>query len=318
MTLKPPTAAQSFSLVTIELLEKISSFFFLKKKSDPKEIDKETKRALAENNRDPILVRTMDKAIDEGPELIKNLSFGVEKGLIMGILGPHRSGKSLVINIIAGVESRSFGDVRLFGQDQEDLSGSELVELGVHTDYNPIWEHLSVKQHIRIHSLLKGKGFTANAAEILIQRLNLTEFKDKKLKFLSPLAKRKLSLAIALIGTPSVLVLDDGLSSFDLSSRKFVKEFIKLLVIQRKTTVLMAMRSMAEAESFCDKMAILVNGRVCCLGYTPQMKDRFARAFKLTIMKNNENDNFEQKIVSIFPKAASVPTTDPREDVFEV
>mgnify|MGYP000993770872 CR=1 FL=1 len=267
-------------------------------------------------------MRGLSKLVPEGPELLKGLSFGVQKGLIMGLLGPNRAGKSLLINIVTGMARRSEGDVRLLGQEQEDLTTEELVDLGIHTDYNPIWEHLSVKEHMKIHCLLKDKGWSGSAnsaADIIIQRLGLSEFSDRKLKFLSPQAKKKLSLAMALVGTPRVLVLDDGVSTLDISSRKFVKEFLKLLVEKRKTTVLMAMRSMAEAEAFCDKIAVLVNGRICSLGYTPQMKERFAKAFKLSIIKIQETDpSLEEKIASIFPTAALVPSTDKREEVYEV
>lgn len=258
----------------------------------------------------------------EGPELLKNLDFGVQRGLIMGILGPSHSGKSLLMNIIAGVEKRSYGVVKLHELPQEYLSKRDRVEIGIHTERNPIWEYFSVKEHLKIHCMIKGITHSEtqnNQIDTFIQRLNLAEFKDKKLKFLSPQAKKKLSLAIALLATPNVLILDDGISSLDLSSRKFVKDLLKLTVEKRNAAVLVTMKSMAEAESFCDKLAILVNGRICSLGYTAQMKERFAKALKLTLVKYQETDpSYEPKIQAIFPKAAVVPSTDLMEEVFEV
>ena len=267
-------------------------------------------------------MRSLGKVISEGPELLRNIDFGVQKGMIMGILGPAHSRKSTLINIIAGMEKRSYGVVRLHEHDQEDLPLASLIEVGIHTDYHPLWEHLSVREHLKIHCLLKGISWSENpksSPEVFIQRLNLSEYRYKKLKFLSPQAKKKLSLAIALLGTPNVVVMDDGISNLDLSSRKFIKELLKLMVEKRQATILTTMRSMAEAEAFCDKIAVLVNGRICSLGYTPQMKERFAKTFKLTLMKYQVSDpSYEQKIQSIFPEAVLVPSMDPLEEVFEV
>ena len=113
--------------------------------------------------------------------------------------------------------------------------------------------------------------------------------------------------------------MDDGISNLDLSSRRFVKELLKLMVEKRQATVLTTMRSMAEAEAFCDKIVILVNGRICSLGYTAQMKERFAKAYKLAVVKFQDSDSgLKEKIQSVFPQATSVPSTDHYEEVFEV
>ena len=131
---------------------------------------------------------------NESTEAVKNIDFGVQKGLIAGVLGPNRSGKSLLINIAAGLEKRSLGVVKLRGQDQEDLDQKNLIEVGIHTDYHPIWEHLSVQEHLRIHSLIKGVSWSEDpnsSAEIFIQRLNLSEYRNKKTQIFESSSKKE-------------------------------------------------------------------------------------------------------------------------------
>jgi len=92
-----------------------------------------------------------------------------------------------------------------------------------------------------------------------------------------------------------------------------------MIVQKRQATVLASLKSMAEAETLCDKIAIVVNGRICSLGYVPQMKVKFAKSFKLTIIKQFENDgSLKDYIFSVFPNASHVPSTDPCEEVFEL
>lgn len=289
--------------------------------TDPQEIEKEKQRVIDLNNIDSILVKKMTKVVFEGPEILKELYFGVQKSTVMGILGPNQSHKTTLMNIISGLETRSYGTVKLKGMEQEELSSTDLIDVGIHTDHHPIWEHLTLKDHLKIYSLLKGRpssNTTERAIDLFIQRMNLSEFKFVPLKQLSSQAKKKVALAMALIGSPSVVIIDD-LSSLDLSTRKFVKEVLKTLVAERQASVLTTLRSMAEAETLCDKIAIIVNGRICSLGYVPQMKVRFAKSFKLTVIKHFENDgSLEQTVMHFFPDAALVPSTDPCEEVFEV
>lgn len=164
-----------------------------------------------EQSDDPLRVLHVSKRYGNNLA-VDDVSFGVARGTICALLGPNGAGKTTTFNMIRGETSPNSGDVLLKGMSITRNSAAARVSLGVCPQFTAIDSQLTVREHLKIYGTLKGlrsNGELEKNIDILLDATTLTIYADRLASKLSGGNQRKLALAIALIGNPDVVLIDE-------------------------------------------------------------------------------------------------------------
>ena len=166
--------------------------------------------------------------------------------------------------------------------------------IGYCPQYDAIFDYLTVYENLKFYGLIKGaKRDKLNMIiSSLIELMNLTQFTNSQSGTLSGGNKRKLSVAIALICNPPIILLDEPSTGMDPTARRHMWSVIhNISLYRKKSTIIMTTHSMEEAETLCEKIGILVKGEFRCLGTCDEIKDIFGYGFEINFQINEPNIN---------------------------
>lgn len=197
---------------------------------------------------------------------LDGVSFSIEKGEFFGLLGPNGAGKSTLISIIAGLVRKDAGAVQVMGHDTVNSWRQARMNLGVVPQelvYDPFF---SIDEMLRIQAGYFGQQGDELEAwiEELLQGLDLLSKRDAKLRALSGGMKRRVLIAQALVHRPPVVILDEPTAGVDVELRRALWHFTRRLHAEGHTIVLTT-HYLEEAESLCDRIAILDGGQLKAL-----------------------------------------------------
>lgn len=194
---------------------------------------------------------------------LKDVSFELEKGDRLGILGLNGSGKSTLLKVIAGVYRPTEGSVYRTGVL------APLIELGAGFDMQ-----YTGRENIFLYGAVLGfsKGFLEEKAEDIIEFSDLRDFIDVPVKNYSSGMRARLGFAIATMVEPDILILDEILSVGDAKFKKKSEEKL-LKLLEKDTTVLFVSHNIAQVRRICNKALILEKGRVTCYGDMEEVTD---------------------------------------------
>jgi ABC-2 type transport system ATP-binding protein len=194
-----------------------------------------------------------------GPKVaVDDVSFTVEPGEIFGILGPNGAGKTTSVECITGLRKPDRGRISVLGLDPQRDHDELREQVGVQLQDSQLPEKIRVREALELYASFY--QHPANADE-LITRLGLDDRRDAPFDKLSGGQKQRLSVALALIGTPKVAVLDELTTGLDPSARREVWGLISD-IRDTGVTVLLVTHFMEEAERLCDRLAVIDHGRV--------------------------------------------------------
>jgi len=145
---------------------------------------------------------------------------------------------------------------------------------------------LTVKEHIEIYSTLKGikSNIRERLIEKVIEEMDLKEFENVAVNNLSGGNKRKVSVAIAIIGNPPLVFLDEPSTGVDPQAKRFMWNILsKISTLRKKSAVIITTHSMEEAEALCTKMGIMVAGEFKCFGSSTHIKDKYGTGYELEV-----------------------------------
>uniref|UniRef100_A0A673V8D4 ATP binding cassette subfamily A member 10 n=1 Tax=Suricata suricatta TaxID=37032 RepID=A0A673V8D4_SURSU len=241
---------------------------------------------------------------------IRNISFCVNKGEVLGLLGHNGAGKSTSIKMVTGDTKPTAGMVVLKGcrisprQPEDDT----LKFFGYCPQENSLWPSLTVKDHLELHAAVKGMGKpeAALSASRLVEALKLEEGLKVPVKALSQEVKRKLCFALSILGDPSVVLLDEPSTGVDPEGQQHMWQAIQTMVKNTEKGVLLTTHSMAEAEAVCDRVAIMVSGRLRCIGSIQHLKSKFGKDYilEVKIKDPTQVEPVHMEILKLFPQAA--------------
>jgi len=215
---------------------------------------------------------------------LQGVDFSIEPGEFFGLLGPNGAGKSTLINIMAGLARASSGTVRIFGHDVVDGYRVARTALGVVPQELVYDAFFTVREVLRLQSGYFGRG-RANEAWIdeLLEILSLTDKADTNMQALSGGMKRRVLIAQALVHKPEVLVLDEPTAGVDTELRKSLWEFTRRLH-REGCTIMLTTHYLEEAETLCDRIAILDHGKLAALDSKQKLLSRHPyRLLSLTL-----------------------------------
>ncbi|GMS92631.1 hypothetical protein PENTCL1PPCAC_14806 [Pristionchus entomophagus] len=216
---------------------------------------------------------------------VDNLCFKLYKGQITALLGHNGAGKSTTFSMLTGVIPPSSGTAYVESLDIRSSLPQIRRSVGLCPQYNILFDTLTVWEHLDFFSNLKGRGFNKNEATDLLVRLKLDFKTHARAGTLSGGQKRKLSLAIALIGGSEIVMLDEPTSGMDPGARH---ETWTLLQAEKESrTMLLTTHFMDEADVLGDRIAIMAHGQLQCYGSGMFLKKHYGAGYHLTIVYDN-------------------------------
>ena len=225
-------------------------------------------------------------------EAVKNISFDLDHGEIFGFLGTNGAGKTTTFKCLSNEIFPTYGNIYIEGYDITKNFNKVRNLIGYCPQFDTIFEYLTVYENLRFYGLVKGakEEKLDDIIDALIKEMNLMTFKNKISGTLSGGNKRKLSVAIALICNPPIILLDEPSTGMDPEARRHMwKAIYNISINRKKSTIIMTTHSMEEAESLCKKIGILVNGKFKCLGTSDEIKDQFGYGFEINLQIKDPN-----------------------------
>ncbi|XP_059015165.1 phospholipid-transporting ATPase ABCA7 isoform X7 [Mustela lutreola] len=215
---------------------------------------------------------------------VDRLCLGIPPGECFGLLGVNGAGKTSTFRMVTGDTLPSGGEATLAGHSVAREPASAHRHMGYCPQSDAIFELLTGRQHLELFARLRGVPETqvAQTASLGLERLGLLQSADQPAGTYSGGNKRKLATAVALVGDPAVVFLDEPTTGMDPSSRRFLWNSL-LAVVREGRSVVLTSHSMEECEALCTRLAVMVNGRFRCLGSTQHLKNRFGAGHTLTL-----------------------------------
>uniref|UniRef100_A0A8B9J0P7 ATP binding cassette subfamily A member 13 n=1 Tax=Amazona collaria TaxID=241587 RepID=A0A8B9J0P7_9PSIT len=219
---------------------------------------------------------------------VESISLGIPRGECFGLLGTNGAGKSTTFKMLTGdiIPSAGCAVIRTpTGSEMDILSASSE---GILTGYCPqqdaLDEFLTGWEHLYYYCTLRGipKHDIHKAAGDLVNRLHLNAHADQLVRTYSAGTKRKLSTALALVGKPQILLLDEPSSGMDPCSKRCLWKTI-LKEVQDGCAAVLTSHSMEECEALCTRLAIMINGSFKCLGSPQHIKNRFGDGYSVKV-----------------------------------
>jgi len=214
---------------------------------------------------------------------VDDVSFGVHKGEIFAFLGTNGAGKTTTMSVLTGDVVQTAGRAIVSGHDVALHPERARMCLGYCPQFDALHADMTPMEHMALYSRLKGvpEHLIRRSSEHLLRGLGVYAYKDKPTKALSGGNKRKLSIAIALVGDPSVVLLDEPSAGMDPLARRVL--WGELEGIAKSRSVVLTTHHLEEVEALADRAAIMVAGKLRCIGSLQHLKSKFGGgAYELT------------------------------------
>jgi ABC-2 type transport system ATP-binding protein len=195
---------------------------------------------------------------------VKNINFKINKGSIVGLLGPNGCGKTTTIGMILGLIKPTSGTVIINGQNIENENNRTTIleKVNFISPYVELPKKLTVEENLKVYGKLYGVNNLKDKISDLMKQLNLLEFNKRKTGELSSGQKNRVSLAKALINEPEILLLDEPTASLDPDVGDFIRTYLEDFASKKNTTILLASHNMNEVERLCNEVLMMKNGKI--------------------------------------------------------
>ncbi|XP_027467992.2 ATP-binding cassette sub-family A member 3-like [Zalophus californianus] len=256
-----------------------------------------------------VLIKELTKIYFTCPAVlaVRNISLGIQKEECFGLLGLNGAGKTTTFEILTGEETATSGDVFI-----ENLSITKnLLEvrskIGYCPQFDALLDYMTAREILVMYARLWGVPETQITQYVnqLLQSLNLEPYADKFIYTYSGGNKRRLSNAIALMGKPSVIFLDEPSTGMDPGARRLLWNTVTRARESGKIIIITS-HSMEECDALCTRLAIMVKGKFICLGSPQHLKNKFGNVYILKAKFKMDTDekeleNFKKYIATVFP-----------------
>lgn len=206
---------------------------------------------------------------------VDDLSFEVKDGEIFGLLGVNGAGKTTTFRMITGLLDKTSGSITFNGKK---IDYSVTDKLGFLTEERSLLTKLTVLEQAKFYGGLKGMSDKdiENRLDYLLEKLDITEYKNKKIKELSKGNSQKVQFIMSIINSPKLLILDEPFSGLD----PINIELFKRLILELKsegTSIIFSSHRMEHVEYFCESLVILVHGKTVLKGNLKQIKEDYQK-----------------------------------------
>ncbi|MBO4618266.1 MAG: ABC transporter ATP-binding protein [Lachnospiraceae bacterium] len=214
-----------------------------------------------------LIKRYKDKTAVDG------ISMTVEEGKLVALLGVNGAGKTTTIRMLTCLSKPTAGTAQVLGHDVVKEADEVKKLVGISTQDTAVAENLTVRENLEfMASLYLDKSRINGAVEKAIEAFGLEEFRNKKAKHLSGGWKRKLSIAMAIIGEPKILFLDEPTLGLDVLARRQL--WTEIEEIKKHMTIVLTTHYMEEAEALADEIFVMIDGKVAADGTLSELEAR--------------------------------------------
>jgi ABC-type multidrug transport system ATPase subunit len=227
------------------------------------------------------LSKTYTSCCRGGVNAAQDVTLSFERNAVTCVLGPNGAGKTTVMSMLLGLIHKTSGGVNFFGTNVERLRH----RVGVCPQHDLLFEKLTPREHLRLYARLKEvRGFEIGPqVDELLRQVDLLDVANNRVETFSGGMKRRLSVAIACVGDPMILVLDECTTGMDPVHRASVWRIIEN--VKRDRVVILTTHSMLEAESLSDRVAIMAGGRVQVIGSSIALKNRYGSGWTVHVAR---------------------------------
>ncbi|MFI6339598.1 ATP-binding cassette domain-containing protein [Streptomyces sp. NPDC050535] len=217
-----------------------------------------------------IVVSGLRKAFGD-KVVLDGIDFEVAAGSVFSMLGPNGAGKTTTVNVLATLSKADAGTVRVAGHDVETATRQVRAAIGVTGQFAAVDELLSGRENLQLMADLKRVGPGDPVVTRLLERFDLVEPADKPASTYSGGMRRKLDLAMTLVGNPQIIFLDEPTTGLDPRSRRTMWGIVRELVAEG-TTIFLTTQHLDEADQLSDQIAVLDQGRLVAQGTAEELK----------------------------------------------
>ncbi|PIA35474.1 hypothetical protein AQUCO_03500083v1 [Aquilegia coerulea] len=246
---------------------------------------------------------------------VKGLWINFPKNQLFCLLGPNGAGKTTSISCLTGITPVTTGDALIYGHSVRSSIGMSNIQriMGVCPQFDILWDVLSGKEHLHLFASIKGlpPSSIPSFAENSLAEVKLTEAAKMRSRSYSGGMKRRLSVAIALIGDPKLVLLDEPTTGMDPISRRHVWDIIQNA--KKGRAIVLTTHSMEEADILADRIGIMAKGKLRCIGTSIRLKSRFGTGFITNISFTgtpgqvpNDDDDDDDEVAAIGPHHKAV------------
>jgi len=217
---------------------------------------------------------------------VKNFSGELFTDEIYCLLGHNGAGKSTLVNMISGNYDPDEGDILLDGRSLVTDKKYLYQNIGLCQQEDIFFEHLTVEEHLEYMCKIKGSQVNRQEINDLIRNIGLDYKKTHRCKTLSGGQKRKLCIALALIGNSKLILLDEPTSGMDIMARRHLWEFLKRY--KQNRIILLTTHFLDEAEYLGDRIGIMLDGQYMCCGTSSYLKSKYPCGFNINLIVDNK------------------------------
>ncbi len=210
---------------------------------------------------------------------VNNLSFKINKGTIVGLLGPNGCGKTTTMGMMLGLIKPTSGAVFINDQNIENEKNRTniLEKTNFISPYIELPKKLTVEENLKVYGRMYGVNNLQDKISVLMKQLNLFDFKKRKTGELSSGQKNRVSLAKALINDPEILLLDEPTASLDPDVGDYIRTYIEDFASKKGKTILLASHNMNEVERLCHEVMMMKNGKIIDKGTCNYLVNKHGR-----------------------------------------
>ncbi len=250
-------------------------------------------------NEDVIKVEGLTKVFNHSLVAVDHINFSVKRGEIFGFLGPNGAGKTTTIKMLITIARPTEGKATILGGDIAKQSMDVRAAIGVVPQEYTADEDLTGIENILLCADLYGipRAVSKKRAADLLNLVELTAFKDKRVQTFSGGMRRRLELACGLINRPKVLFLDEPTLGLDVQTRAATWNYVKMLKKEFGMTLFLTTHYLEEADALCDRIAIIDHGKIVVIGTPTDLKDSLGGdIITLSIQKDEDITELISKI----------------------
>ena len=232
---------------------------------------------------------------DDPVVAVDNLSLEVDEGEIFGFLGPNGAGKSTTINILLDYVRPTEGRATVLGMDAQEHPADIHDRIGVLPENTGLWDRLSARQHVELAIRTKESD---DDAETILERVGLEDAVDRQAGGFSTGMRQRLGLAMALVGDPDLLILDEPTAGLDPNGVRLLRQILREEV-DRGATVFFSSHVLEQVEAICDRVAILRDGQLVALDTIEQLREELDAGSEVILTVDAVPENAQDRLQAV-------------------